>query len=53
MCLVTSDSGAEVREWLEHYLRLGVRRFYVFDHNKQPILNAMLDLRQRGIVACT
>ena len=50
MCLVTSDTGAEVREWLEHYLRLGVGHFYVFDHNKQPISDAMPDLISGNIV---
>ena len=50
MCLVSSETGEEVREWLDHYLRLGVDKFYVFDHNAVAIMPAFADLVELGIV---
>lgn len=50
MCLVTSDQGVDVREWIDHYLRLGVGRFYIFDHSTTSVVSAFADLVFMGVV---
>ena len=35
---------ADIREWLEHHLRLGVGKFYIFDNSTLPMLPAFADL---------
>lgn len=50
VCLITSDQGEDVREWINHYLRLGVGRFYIFDHSHTSIVAAFADLVYLGVV---
>lgn len=42
MCLVAKDE-LDVADWVDyHHLRLGVTKFYVFDHGSNPRLSAQL-----------
>jgi hypothetical protein len=51
VCLVVRNQHADIREWLEHHVALGVGRFYVFDNNStRPMLDTVLDLVQAGVV---
>ena len=51
VCLVVRNQHADIREWLEHHIALGVGRFYVFDNNStRPMLDTVLDLVQAGTV---
>ncbi len=51
VCLVVRNQHADIREWLEHHMALGVGRFYVFDNNStRPMLDTVLDLVQAGVV---
>ena len=43
MCLITRDS-VDLRDWLQHYLDLGVSKVYVFDHNSStPVIKQVWD----------
>ena len=45
MCLAVKDQHADIREWLEHHLRLGVGKFYIYDNNSsRPMLPEFFDL---------
>ena len=39
MCLITRDS-VDLREWVQHYVDLGVSKVYVFDHNSTTWLSS-------------
>ena len=43
MCLIARDSLA-LRDWLEHYLDLGVSKVYLYDHNSStPLIKQLWD----------
>ena len=43
MCLITRDS-VDLRDWVQHYLDLGVSKIYVFDHNSStPVIKQLWD----------
>ena len=45
MCLAVKDQHADIREWLEHHMRLGVGKFYIYDNNSsRPMLPEFFDL---------
>ena len=41
-CLVVRDEHDYVTEWINHYLTLGVRPIYLYDHSSLPPLDAFL-----------
>ena len=43
MCLITRDSN-DLRDWIHHYLNLGVSKVYLFDHNSSiPVIKQVWD----------
>ena len=54
MCAVVKDQNADVREWLDWHLALGVGRIYFTDNNSSvPMLAQMADLVASGRVVYT
>lgn len=50
MCLVTRDA-TDMRDWIEHYLHLGISKFYLFDHNSStPVIKELWDYAVEGTV---
>ena len=41
-CLVVRDEHDYVTEWINHYISLGVRPIYLYDHSSLPPLDAFL-----------
>ena len=43
MCLITRDS-TDLRDWIRHYLDLGVSKVYLYDHNSStPVIKQIWD----------
>lgn len=51
MCLLAKNEHRHIREWIVHHYSIGVRRFYVFDDNSSPPMQALLqDFINLGLV---
>ncbi|GAB4816169.1 hypothetical protein N2152v2_003215 [Parachlorella kessleri] len=54
MCLVVRDQQEDIEEWVEHHLRLGVGKIYVWDNGSDPPLEQILQKYiTEGIVVYT
>ena len=43
MCLVSRDA-TDLRDWVQHYLNLGISKVYLFDHNSSiPVIKQVWD----------
>ena len=51
MCLIVRDQREYILEWVEHYLKLGVGRIYLYDDGSDPaIIPAIGHLVEEGVV---
>lgn len=50
MCVVTDDKGSDVREWIDHYLKLGVGHFYIHQQSSTWSVTGLADLVLQGLV---
>lgn len=51
MCLIVKDQPRDVVEWVHHHQRIGVGKFYVFDHNSSvPLVKELHPLIEAGAV---
>ena len=49
MCLVTRDQNADIREWVDYHVGLGVGKLYIFDDNSnEPLIDRIRDLVDAG-----
>ena len=50
MCLLARDS-TDLRDWVGHYLKLGVSKVYLYDHNSsRPVIKQLWDYTEEGTV---
>lgn len=45
LCLVARDAHADLLEWLNHHLRLGVSKVYLWDHESSPPMRDVVQAR--------
>jgi hypothetical protein len=51
MCLIVKDQPEDTVEWIEYHRRIGVTKFYVFDHNSTvPLIKQLYGYVEAGIV---
>ena len=51
MCLIVRDQREYILEWVEHYLKLGVGRIYLYDHGSDPaLIPSVAHLVEEGVV---
>ena len=50
MCAIVRDS-LDLRDFVDHYMSLGVNKIYIFDHNSSiPVIKQLWDYAEAGIV---